>query len=64
MQTVYQILAMIGAGLLIWYLYHMIKSRPDQFSRANLSKSLGSIGILAILLIAFVTFLVWVTRHT
>lgn len=64
METLYQILGLVGAGLVVWLLYRTIKSRPDQFSRENLSKSFSSMGMLGIILILFVTFLVFIVRHT
>lgn len=62
MQTFYQLLGVIGAGLIIWILYRSIKGQPDTFSRENMSKSFLSMGILALVLIAFVGFLVLMLR--
>ncbi len=53
----------IGAALLIWLVYRSIKGNPEAFSRANLSKSFFSLGILAIVLIGFVALLVFFLRH-
>nr|WP_019215624.1 hypothetical protein [Legionella tunisiensis] len=39
METLYQLLGLLGAGLIVWVLYRSIKGRPEQFSRENLSKS-------------------------
>lgn len=64
MEALYQVLGLVGAGVIVWYLYRVIKSRPDQFSRDKLSQSLRSMGILAVLLILFVTFLVFVVRYS
>ncbi|MCR9191424.1 MAG: hypothetical protein NXI01_02040 [Gammaproteobacteria bacterium] len=58
MDSLYQILGLIGAGLVAWLLYRTIKSRPEQFSRENLNKSFATMGILAIALIVFVALLV------
>jgi threonine/homoserine/homoserine lactone efflux protein len=63
METLYQILGLIGAGLIIWILYRMIKGRPEQFSRENLSRSFSTMGFLALILIAFIAFLVFMLRH-
>ena len=62
MESLYQILGLLGAALIVWVLYRSIKGRPEQFTRANLSKSLSSRGILALLLIAFVALLVLMLR--
>lgn len=64
METFYQILAVIGAALIVWIIYSNIKGRPEQFNRANLSKSFSSMGILALILIAFVALLVVMVRNT
>lgn len=60
----YQILALIGAGLIVWLIYRTVKGRPDQFSRENMSKSFSSMGFLALILIAFVALLVLMLRHS
>lgn len=62
MQTLYQLLGLIGAGMIIWVIYRSIKGRPDQFSRENLTKSFSTMGILALLLIGFVALLVYLAK--
>jgi putative copper export protein len=64
METLYQVLGLLGAGLIVWVLYRNIKGRPEQFSRENLSKSFSAMGILAVILIAFIGLLVFMLRHT
>lgn len=64
METLYQVLGLAGAGLIVWLLYRSIKNRPDVFSRENMSKSFFSMGILAVLLIAFIALLVVILRMT
>lgn len=64
METLYQILGLLGAGLIVWVLYRSIKGRPEQFSRENLSKSFSTMGVLGLLLIGFVALLVFILRHT
>lgn len=64
METLYQILALLGAGMIIFILYRTIKGRPDQFSKENLSKSFSTMGILAIGLIGFIALLVLMLRNT
>lgn len=63
MDTFYQILALIGAALIVWVTYRAIQGRPEMFSRANLSKSFFSLGVLAIVLIMFVALLVLMVRQ-
>ena len=64
METLYQVLGLVGAGLIVWIIYRNIKGRPEQFSRENLTKSFSSMGILALLLIGFVALLVIIVRNT
>lgn len=46
METLYQILGLIGAGLIIFILYRFIKGSPEQFSKENMSKSFMTMGVL------------------
>jgi len=62
METLYQLLGLAGAGLIVWVIYRNVKGRPEQFSRENLTKSFSSMGILALLLIVFIAFLVFMLR--
>ena len=64
METFYQILVLIGAGLIIFIVYRAIKGNPMQFSAANLNKSALTMGVLAIILIGFIAFLVLMLRNT
>ncbi len=52
------LLAIIAAGALAWLIFRIIRGRPDQFSKENLSKSFYTMGILGLMLIVFVAFLV------
>jgi hypothetical protein len=63
-QTFYELLGLLGAGMILFILYRTIKGNPDQFSKANLSKSFFTMGILAIVLIGFVALLVLLLRNT
>lgn len=64
METLYQILGIIGAGLIVWLLYRTIKGRPDMFTRENINKSFSTMGLLGLVLIAFVALLVFILRST
>lgn len=64
MDTLYQVLGIIGAGLIIFLLYRTIKSRPEQFSKEHLNKSFLTMGVLALVLIGFVALLVLMLRTT
>lgn len=64
METLYQILGLIGAGMIVFILYRTIKGSPDQFSKANLNKSFFTMGVLAIVLIGFIALMVLMLRST
>lgn len=64
METLYQVLGLLGAGLIIWYLYRTIKGRPELFSRENFGKSFSTMGVLGLILIVFVTLLILMVRNT
>ena len=63
MNTVFQILAILGACFIAWVLYKSIKHNPQMYSKENFSKSVTSMGLLALGLIAFVYLLVLMVKH-
>lgn len=62
MNVGYQLLGLVGAGLIIWWLFRTVKHRPDQFSREKISQSVTSMGVLALILIVFVALLVFLLK--
>ncbi len=64
METLYQILALLGAGLIIFILYRTIKGQPEQFSKENLNKSFLTMGVLAVGLIGFIAVLILILRSS
>lgn len=64
METLYQLLAIVGAVFLVWFLYRTIQKRPDQFTREKWSKSFMTMGVLSLMLIAFVALLVLFVRSS
>lgn len=62
METLYQILGLMGGGLILFLLYRAIKGRPDQFSKENLNKSFFTMGILAVVLIGFIALMILFLR--
>ncbi|MFJ1268764.1 hypothetical protein ACD661_09380 [Legionella lytica] len=62
MQTFYEILGLIGGGLILFILYRSIKGNPEQFSRENLNNSFFTMGILALALIGFIAVLIFTLR--
>lgn len=62
MQTLYQILGILAAVFIVWYLYRVIKTNPDAFSKESFSKSFSTMGFLALLLIGFIALLIMMLR--
>ncbi len=59
-QKIIYILIVVG---LIFLLSRTIRANPSWLSKENLSKSFGTMGVLALILIAFVGFCVLMLRH-
>jgi len=49
-----KLLSILSIVFFGWFLYRYVRSNPEAFSSANLSKSFFTLGILALLLIGFV----------
>ncbi len=64
MNTLYQILGLLGAGLILFILYQAIKNKPEQFNKNSLNKSFFTMGILALVLMAFIALLALILRYT
>lgn len=64
MNTLYQILGLLGAGMILFLLYRTIKGRPEHFSKENLNKSFFTMGLLAIGLIGFIALLILMLRNS
>lgn len=64
MDTLYQILGIIFAVLIIFILFQTIKNRPNLFSKEYLNKSFLTMGILGIGLIGFVALLILLVRNS
>lgn len=63
MQTLTNILLIIGGGLLCWFTYKTIKRHPAAFSTENVSRSIFTLGILALILIGVISLLVLLLRQ-
>ncbi len=59
-----QILAIVAAGLLVWYMIYVVRRTPKLFSAENFSKSFLTMGILALGLIAFIGFCILLLRSS
>lgn len=64
METFGQILLILGAGLIVWFLVRTIRSNPEVFSKEMFSKSFYTMGILAIVLIAFIAVCIFILRSS
>lgn len=58
-----QLLAILGAVLVLFILFRTIKGRPDLFTKENLNKSFFTMGVLGVGLIVFVTLLVLLLKQ-
>jgi len=58
-----QILGLLAAIGLIWWLWAYVRHNPQAFSLQNVNKSFFSMGVLAIILIVFVAALVFFLKH-
>jgi len=59
----YKLLLVIIAIFMIWRLFAYFRANPQAFSKANLNRSIFTLGILTLLLIGFVAILVLVVRQ-
>ncbi|PJD96646.1 MAG: hypothetical protein CK426_08365 [Legionella sp.] len=64
METLYQILGIVSALLIIYLLVRMIKGRPELFTKDSLSKSFLTMGVLGVALMAFIAMLVLFLNQT
>lgn len=62
METLNAILGIAGIGFVVWLLYRAIRSTPEAFSKENMGKSLGTLGVLALILIGFIGLFVVLLR--
>lgn len=56
------LLYVVAAAVVVWFGVRMIKNNPQLFSKENISKSFGTMGVLALILIAFIALLVLLLR--
>ena len=59
-----QLLAIVGAGLLVWLAFRLLKGNPTMFSKENVENSFVTIGILTLLLIAVIAVCIFILKHT
>lgn len=59
MSTLSQVLLLVGAGLMVLYMYKVVKNNPSVFrNRDNWNKSFFTMGVLGLILMAFVALLI------
>lgn len=56
------LLYLLGAGLMVWLIVRMVRNNPGSFSRAALSKSVFTLGILALILIGVIFLAVLILK--
>lgn len=57
-----EFLVILGSLFLIWMLYSSIRANPQLLSKANLSRSFTTMGVLALLLIAVIGITILMLR--
>lgn len=62
MSWIIQLLFVILAAFLVWWLYRGIRANPQAFSKENLGKSAYTLGVLALILIAFIALCVMMLK--
>lgn len=62
MNTIIQLSLAVICLFIIWRIYGTMKANPQLFSKANLTKSFATAGVLALILIGFVVVLVYLVR--
>lgn len=62
MSLVAKISVILLTIFLIWNLVHALRANPESLSKANLSKSFSTMGMLALALIGFITLCVLYLR--
>ncbi len=63
MDTLSKVAVILASLFFIWMLVRYIRSNPESLSRASLSKSFYTMGLLGVGLIAFVTLIVMLLRR-
>ena len=63
MSTFSQMMALIMAGIAVFFLYRIIKNQPHLFTKEKFTQTLGTMGVLALVLIGFVAFLVMIVNQ-
>ncbi len=54
----------LGMVLMLWLVVRLIKSNPQAFSRANLSRSTTTLGFLTLMIIGVVALGVFFLKHS
>ena len=63
MNLMMQISIAIISLFLVWRIYKVLKENPDLLSKANMSKSLSTMGVLALILIGAVALMVMLVKR-
>ncbi len=54
----------IIAALLCWWCFRIIRNQKASFTKANFSKTMSTLGVLALILIAFVGLCIMLLKHS
>lgn len=57
------LLYLLGTGLMVWLIVRMVRNNPGSFTRAALSKSIYTMGILALILIGIVFLCIVILKN-
>ena len=57
------LVSIIVAAVLVWFGARFVRHNPQAFSRANLVKSIGTLGWLTIMIIAVIFVCVYFLKH-
>lgn len=64
MNLVLQLSLLVICAFIVWRIYKVIQQNPELMSRANLSKSFTTVGVLALILLGGIAILVLLLRST
>ena len=56
-------LFLIGAGLMVWFGFRMIKGNPAAFSKEAMGKSFYVLGILGLMLVAVIAICIKLLKY-
>jgi hypothetical protein len=58
------LLFFLGGGLMVWLIVRMVRNNPGSFTKAALSKSIFTVGVLALILMGVIFFCVYMLKSS